>query len=44
MAAQNPFPVALNDGVQNAMPIVSAVNVAGTQGTPFQIDGATPRS
>jgi hypothetical protein len=37
IAAQVPFPVALDYGFQNIAPAVGAMNVAGTQGTPFQI-------
>ena len=37
VAAQVPFPVALNDGFQNITPTVGTVDVAGTQGTAFQI-------
>ena len=32
-----PFPVTLNDRFQNLTPTVGAMNIAGTQGTPFQI-------
>ena len=37
VAAQVPFPVTLNDRFQNLTPTVGAMNIAGTQGTPFQI-------
>ena len=37
VAAQFPFPVTLDDGFQNAAPIVSAMDVAGTQGTPLKM-------
>ena len=36
-ASQVPFPVTLNDRLQNAAPTIGAVDVAGTQGTAFQI-------
>ena len=37
VAAQVPFPVTLNDRFQNVAPAVGAVDIAGTQGAPFQI-------
>ncbi len=37
VAAQVAFPIAGDNRLQNVAPIMGAVNVAGTQGTPFQI-------
>ncbi len=37
VAAQVSFPVTLDDGFQNAAPVVGAMDIAGTQRTPFKI-------
>jgi len=37
VAAQAPLPITHHDRFQNAAPAVGTMNIAGTQGTPFQI-------
>ncbi len=37
ISPHHPVSVSLNDWLQHLAPVIGAVNVAGTQGTPFQI-------